>query len=127
MYVKVVPMLLVDDVDEAAAFYQEVFGAVLSHTLPETNPFEWVSLLFDDVEVMIWHIEAAQKECPAVSLAPAPNSITYVYVEDVDTLYERVREKVTVLMHPKDQPYGIREFTVQDRFGFIFTFAQIVS
>jgi uncharacterized glyoxalase superfamily protein PhnB len=46
-------------------------------------------------------------------------------VKDIDTLFERIKDKVAILMKPKDQFYGIREFTVQDRFDFILTFAQI--
>lgn len=127
MYKKVAPMLLVDDVDKAVAHYQEVFGAKLQYSLPKTSPYEWVSLLLGDVEIMFWQKEAAQKEYPGVPLTSQKprNLILYVYVEDVDTLYNRIKDKVTVLMEPKDQSYGIREFTIQDCFDFILTFAQI--
>ena len=53
MYYMVVPMVLVDDVDEAATWYQHVLGAVLQYRLPENPPLEWCSLLLDDTEIMI--------------------------------------------------------------------------
>jgi len=76
---------------------------------------------------MFWQKKAAQKEYPDVTLTSEKpsNLIVYLYVENVDKLYERVKDKVEVLMRPKDQPYGIREFTVRDPFGFVWTFAQI--
>jgi len=127
MYKKVAPMFLVDDVDKAVSFYQEVFGARLRHSLPDAPPFEWVSLLLEETEIMFWKNDAAQKEYPdAALISHKPgNVIVYVYVEEIDKLYERIQDKVTVVMEPKDQSYGIREFTIRDPFGFIWTFAQI--
>jgi uncharacterized glyoxalase superfamily protein PhnB len=127
MYQNVTPMLLVDDVDKAVAYYQEVFGAKLQYSLPKTLPYEWVSLLLDDVEIMFWQREAAQREYPGVPLSSEKpsNLIVYVYVKDIDALYERIKDKITVLMEPKDQSYGIREFTIRDCFDFILTFDQI--
>lgn len=127
MYQKAAPMFLVDDVGVALAYYQEVFDAKLQHSLPEAAPFEWVSLLLGDIEVMFWQKEAAQKEYPGVPLTSErpSNFILYVYIEDVDTLYERIKDKVTLLMEPTDQFYGIREFTVRDSLGVMLTFAQI--
>ena len=61
MYRKVAPMFLVDDVDKAVRLYQEVFEAKLQHSLPDKPPFEWVSLLLENTEIMFWKKEAAQK------------------------------------------------------------------
>lgn len=127
MYQKAAPMLLVDDVDRAVAYYQDVFDAKLQHRLPKRPPFEWVSLLLDGVEIMFWRRDAVQKEYPNFRMASEEPGefILYVYVDDVDTLYERVRDKAVVLMEPKDQFYGMREFTLRDCFGFVLTFAQV--
>ena len=126
MYNRVAPMFLVDDVDKAMRFYQDVIGAKLQYSLPDKPPFEWVSLLLEETEIMFWQKEAAQKEYPDVPLTSdkPSNLIAYVYVKDIDKLYERLKDKVKVVMKPKDQFYGIREFTAQDPFGFIWTFAQ---
>ena len=40
MYQKVAPMLLVDDVDKAVAYYREVFDAKLQHSLSKNSPYE---------------------------------------------------------------------------------------
>ena len=60
MYRKVAPMFLVDDVDKSVRLYQDVFGAKLQHSLPDKPPFEWVSLLLEQTEIMFWKKEAAQ-------------------------------------------------------------------
>jgi uncharacterized glyoxalase superfamily protein PhnB len=129
MYNRIAPMFLVDDVDGVLGFYKDVFGAKLQYSLPDKPPFEWASLLLEETEMMFWKKEAAQKEYPDVPLTSdkPTNVIIYVYVEDVDKLYERVKGKVTVVMKPKDQFYGILEFTIRDPFDFIWTFAQVVD
>lgn len=127
MYQTVAPMLLVENVDEALAWYEEVFGAELDASLPPTPPFEWGSLLLGDVEIMFGQKRAAQEwysDTVTISETPA-NFIAYVYVKDVNSLYEQIQNKVAVIMEPTDQPYGIREFAAQDPFGFIWVFAEI--
>ena len=80
----------------------------------------------DGGELMFWEKEAARKEYPDLVISANPASfIAYFYVEDVDALYERLRSKVEVLMEPKDQFYGVHEFTIRDPFGFVLTFAQV--
>jgi uncharacterized glyoxalase superfamily protein PhnB len=127
MYQKVAPMFLVDDVDKSVGFYKDVFDAKLQHSLPDKSPFEWVSLLLEETEIMFWKKEAAQKEYPDFPLTSekAGNFILYAYVENIDILYERIKDKATVLMKPKDQFYGIREFNIRGWFDFFWSFAQV--
>jgi len=118
-------MLLVDDVDRGIRFYRDVLGGKLSAVYPELPPHEWASLDLDRVELMLWERRAAKREYPGLRILENPAGlIIYIYVDDVDALYERVKDKAEVLMEPVDQFYGIREFTIRDPFGFILTFAQ---
>ncbi|KPL21936.1 MAG: hypothetical protein AMJ93_08435 [Anaerolineae bacterium SM23_84] len=125
MYQAVAPMLLVDDVDQAIRWYEDALGAKLQYHKPTARPLEWASLRLDDVEIMIARKQAGQSwysDHVVVSDTPA-NFIAYVYVADVDSLNERVRGKAIVTLELADQPYGIREFAVQDPFGFVWVFA----
>lgn len=129
MYQKVAPMFLVKNVDEVADWYRNVLGAKLHASLPKNPPFEWVSLLLDDVEIMFSKQRAAQRwysDSVTISETPA-NFITYIYVKQVNKLYERIEGRVKIIMDPTDQWYGIREFAIRDPFGFILIFAQIIE
>jgi uncharacterized glyoxalase superfamily protein PhnB len=99
----------------------------LQYSLPVKPPFEWVSLLLEETEIMFWKKEAAQKEYPDLPLTSdkPSNVIIYMYVENIDRLYEQVKDKVTVVMKLKNQFYGIREFTICDCFEIVWTFAQV--
>lgn len=129
MYRELAPMLLVDDVDGALAWYQDVLGAKLQYKLPDDPPFEWVSILLDGVEIMLARKQAAKEwYTEAVKSADTPaNCIVYIYVESVDALYEKIKDKVKVVMKPADQYYGMREFVIKDPFGFILIFAETLE
>jgi len=127
--VRVAPFCLVDDVDQVVNWYVAVFGARIQARLPEQPPFEWVSLRLGDVEIMFSRKDSVQEwysDRVKVSDAPA-NFIAYIYVTGADELWDRVRDRVLVLMEPTDQPYGIREFAIQDPFGFSLIFAEILE
>lgn len=129
MYQNVALMFLVDKVDEAASWYQKILGAKLQYSMPKTPPYEWVSLLLDGVELMLAQKGAAQQwytDKVPVSEKPS-NFIAYFYVKDVNALYDKIKDKVKVIMDPTDQPHGIREFAIQDASGFILIFAQIIQ
>lgn len=51
----------------------------------------------------------------------------YVHVNNVDELYDRVRERVEVLENPHDTFYGMRELIIRDLNGFWVTFGQEVG
>lgn len=129
MYQELAPMFLVDNVDEVVRWYKDILGAKLQHSLPDTPPFEWVSLKLTDVEIMFAEKKAAQKwYTKAVSISGRPaNFIAYFYVENINKLHDQIKSKVNVIMEPKDQYYGMREFAFQDPFGFVIIFAQILD
>jgi uncharacterized glyoxalase superfamily protein PhnB len=122
-------MFLVDKVDEATSWYQDILGAKLQYSVPKTPPYQWVLLLLDSIEIMIAQKGIVQQwYTDKVPTSEKPsNFIAYFYVKDVDALYNRVKSKVEIIMHPADQPHGIREFAIQDSFGFVLIFAQIIK
>lgn len=129
MYKNLAPMLLVDDVDEALAWYQDVLGAKLAYKLPDDPPFEWVSILLDGVEIMLANKQAAQGwYTDAVKSADTPtNCIIYIYVKDTEALYGRIKNKAKVVAEPHDQYYGMRELVIEDPFGFVLIFAEAIE
>ena len=129
MYQKVAPMLLVEDVDKTEEWYRNVLGAELQYSMPQNPPFMWVSLLLDDVEIMFGQRgEATKWYSDSVTVVEKPsNFIVYFYINNLDQLYDHIRDEVEIVMEPMDQSYGIREFVVRDPFGFILVFAEILE
>jgi hypothetical protein len=48
----------------------------------------------------------------------------YAYTEDVDDLYDRIKDRVEIVEGPHNMFYGMREIIVRDLNGFWITFGQ---
>ena len=127
MYRAFALMLLVDDVNKAVAWYRDILGAKLQYSMPQTPPFEWASLLLGDIELMFSCKKSAQQWYGIQTSEEPANFIVYFYVTDASILYDKVKDKVKIIMEPTDQPYEVREFAVQDPFGFVLIFAQNIK
>jgi len=126
MFKKLAPMFLVDNVDEVIEWYKKVFDAKIDATDPENPPYEWVSLLISDVEIMFAKKESAIRwysENVAIN-KNISNFIAYIYVEGIDELYQKIKEKTKIIMEPLSQWYGIKEFAIKDPFGIVIVFAE---
>jgi len=129
MFKNLAPMFLVDNVDEAIKWYKEVFDAKINATDPENPPYEWVSLLIGDVEIMFAKKKSAVKwYSENVRINENISSfIAYIYVERIDELYQKIKEKTEIIMEPVSQWYGIKEFAIKDPFGIVIVFAEVLK
>lgn len=108
------PVLLVEDVGKAAAFYQTHFG--------------FKSLFTSD-----WYIHLQQADHPSVNLAfvahdhptvpagsrkPATGMLINFEVENPDEIYDRLRAAGVPVLHTlRDEDFGQRHFIVADPNG----------
>ena len=51
----------------------------------------------------------------------------YVYCDDVDEVFQRLKNRVEVVEEPHDMFYGMREFIFRDLNRFWVTFGQEIS
>ena len=59
--------------------------------------------------------------------APAATATQYVTVDDIDALWDRVRDRVSAEWGPETMGYGMREFAVRDPDGYLLSFGQRVD
>ena len=108
---RVVPQLPVANVQETARFYQEVLGFKIDWTWGE-NDYGAVSR--DRTELYL------NAEKP-----PFQPITSVINVTKVDPLCEEWRARgARILSGPADQPWGLREFTVEDNNGHRFRVSQ---
>jgi|SRR5687767_7439791 len=114
-----VPMIHVPDVRATVEWYQSV-GFTVNYTHDDDGEgLSFASLSFGAGEVMFNSGgRASTEQRREVDL--------YVYVDDVEELYARVKDRVEVFKGIHDTFYGMREFIVRDLNGFWVTFAQQV-
>ena len=105
-------VLHVPDVEAAATFYRDVLG------------FHWD--FGDEVYAVVWRDNSA---IHFVRDDSAPKQVhLFQWMQDVDAYYrEIVGRGAVVASEPTDQPYGIREFAIQDINGVGIVFGQDID
>lgn len=109
-YHSVNPYIVVRDADAFIALLVAVFdGKEQRRELSPSGVIEHADVLIGDSLVMI--SEASDRY-------PARPCVHFVYVDDVDDVFERaVTNGAAALLVPTDQPWGDRVSGVTDRFG----------
>src|SRR5262245_56892053 len=111
-FIQGAPVLHVPDVTIAAAFYRDLLG------------FTWD--FGDESYAVVWRDNSA---IHFVRDTASPSGVhLFQWVKDIDAYYsEIVGRGAEVAAKPTDQPYGIREFTVQDMNGVEIVFGQDIE
>jgi catechol 2,3-dioxygenase-like lactoylglutathione lyase family enzyme len=120
MQKKVVPMFHVPDVRRTVDFYRELGFEVAVTYNDAADGLSFAIVSFGAGQVMFssggWLSDRHRRE---VDL--------YVYTEDVDGLYHRIKNQVEIVEGPHNMFYGMREVIVRDLNGFWITFGQEVA
>jgi len=122
---KLIPNLVVSDVERSVAFYRDVLGFVVQATVPDASPYVFAIVQSDFVEIYLNAPAPAVAEYPAFKGRPIGGTLTlFIHVDDVRQAHEWLREKVTIVMPLETKWYGVTEFAFTDPDGYVITFAQ---
>ena len=113
----------VADVDKTLDWYQRNLGFT-SHPFPENPPYVFGILVRDSVEIMLQRVEGYQKP-DLYSQRSGGVWDAYIRITNIEEFYAGVRERVTVLMTLRQQPYGDWEFEIKDLNGFVLVFSEL--
>lgn len=116
---KVIPMIHVPDVRATIDWYKSLDFTVVD-TNEDDGQIDWAMLTFGDSAVMF---NAGGRR----TTADRREVDLYVHADNVDELYDRLRERVEVRENLHDTFYGMREFIIRDLNGFWVTFGQEVG
>ena len=109
---KLVPMLQTEDMGQTVAWYETVLG--FRRTGGGQQQDGWCSLSRDDVSIMFMN---------NAHLGPPHETATqYFTVDDVDALWDGIKEHCHAEWGPEDFPYGLREFAIKDPNGYLLSF-----
>ena len=110
------PVLWTEDLSSTIDFYLEVLGFECSH---RNDDWGWASLQKDDVALMI----AKPNEHTPYEKFGFTGSF-YFNTDNVDALWEKLKDKAKVCYGIEDFFYGMREFAVYDNNGYLLQFGQ---
>ena len=143
---RLVPMLTTDDLDGTIAFYRDTLGFEVAGTYPEDNP-NWCYLKRGDSHLMFStlhkldhdhdehghdhdehshdHDEHGHDEGEGYHHdSPTGVWTLYVYPDDVDSLWEKLKGQARVAYPLHETPYGMREFGIRDPNGYTLSFGK---
>ena len=115
------PTLAVRDMKKTIEYYTESLGFKLGMTFPSPESPEYADISKDGMVLMF---------LPAVNLGIGNDEKLgtgvnlYMQIDgSIDAYYDEVKEKgVKITADIKDEPFGIRDFTVEDINGYQLTF-----
>jgi len=118
------PTLAVRNMRETIEFYKNSLGFKVGLAFPDANNPEYADLSKDGMVIMFIPTESTgigsdEKLGIGVNL--------YLQIDgDIDEYYEELKkEGVKITLDIADEPFGIRDFTVEDINGYKLTFNQI--
>ena len=114
---RVVPTLWVADFEQTVTFYRDVLGFECPNRMEG-----WACLVNHEVELMVSlpnHHEPFEK--------PGFSGSFYFHPEDVDSLWEQLKDKVPIVYPLEDFSYGMREFAIRDNSGYIRQFGKPIE
>lgn len=118
------PTLAVRNVKETVKFYRNTLGFEMGMTFPDISNPGYADLSKDGVVLMFIPaknigIGGDEKLGVGVNL--------YIQIDgDIDEYYQELKKKgVNIVVAIKDEPYGIRDFTIEDIDGYKLTFNQV--
>jgi uncharacterized glyoxalase superfamily protein PhnB len=120
------PTLAVRDMKKTIEFYEKSLGFKIGMCFPDINNPEYVDLSKDGMVLMFIPAEnldigKGEKFGIGVNL--------YLQIDgDIDGYYKELKNRgVKIAIDIKDEPYGIRDFTVEDIDGYYLTFNQFIK
>ncbi len=138
-----VPNLMTENVADTVRYYQDTLGFTLLMAVePVENsqpnfPTEltddmhliWANMSFENAEFMFQNREGLVEEVPVLKdVAIGASQTLYIRLEQgIDAHYERLKNKVNVVVEPTTKFYGMREWYMQDCNGYVLCFGQAVE
>jgi uncharacterized glyoxalase superfamily protein PhnB len=120
------PTLAVRDMKQTIQFYRDSLGFEMGMAFPNAENPEYADLSKDGMVIMLVPEQNAGIGAEA-TLGIGVN--LYMQIDgDIDEYYNQLKKKgVKVTVEIKDEPFGIRDFTVEDVNGYKLTFNQIAT
>ena len=112
-------MLWTEDLKGSVDFYTSVLGFTANEV---NNEWGWASLSKDDVELML-----SRPNEHATYEKIGFTGTFYFITDDVDAVWNEVKDKARVCYGVEDFFYGMREFAVYDDNGYLLQFGQEIA
>lgn len=115
----IVPMIWTNEIEQTLSFYTEVLGFACGDRNEEWG---WASLYRGECEMMI-----AKPNAHTPFERPTFTGSFYIKTDEVEVLWDLLKDKAKVCYALDDFDWGMREFAVYDNNGYILQFGQDIT
>jgi len=125
---KLSPILWTKDLKETISFYESILGFK-----GKSNFLNFVSLTRENVEIMFIVPQDEPEECKdpndTKGFFPKPvlTGSIFIVTDQVDELWESVKDRATVKTSIDNREYFMRDFSILDNNGYELVFGQDIS
>ena len=112
------PMLEVEDMDETIEFYE----TILDFKCVEREGNEWAIVQKDKVSIM-FSDRFFTEDFPSTYMTGS----LYIRTDDIDVIWQILKDKVHVCYPIENFEYGMREFSIYDNNGYRLQFGQEIT
>lgn len=126
MYKNMTTNLMVNNVEKSITFYQGILNFEVLVSVPgKEGGLQFAILGKDTLTLMVQEKGNLIEEYPVLKVEKVYPSVTlYIEVDDLDTLYDKIRKKHPINTEIHTSFYGAREFAITDADGYILTFTE---
>ncbi|KAF0197768.1 MAG: glyoxalase/bleomycin resistance protein/dioxygenase [Bacteroidetes bacterium] len=117
------PNIFVRDIHKTISFYTEL-GFDLVLTVPETGEPDFAMMVSGSVTFMFQTFSSLGEELPDISRKDGGSLLLYIQIKGIRALFDRLKDKVTVLKGLEKTFYGATEFSIRDINNYVLTFAE---
>lgn len=110
------PVIYTNDIEETVNFYVQVLGFTCIANQPDWG---WARVSLDNVDVMI-----SKPNDHIFFDKPTFTGSFYFNTDNVDEIWEQVKDKTKICYPIENFEYGMREFAVYDSNGYLLQFGQ---
>lgn len=115
------PILWTKNLQETISFYETVFGFKSRSNFPN-----FAALCRDNAEIM-FVVPTGEPDDNDFFPKPLLTGSMYIFTQDVDALWELVKDKATIKSAICDREYLMRDFSITDNNGYEIVFGEDIS
>ena len=117
------PNIFVKDINRTIEFYKKL-GFELIATVPEKGEYMWAMMKCGNVTFMFQTFASLGEELPDIFRQDGGSLLFYIVLKNIRTLFESLKDNVTIVKGLETAFYGATEFSIKDNNGYVLTFAE---